>query len=274
MVDYANILRKGLRFGIEPKRWLQFFIVDIIFALIAVGIGYTTIPELLDFMQSTPQGIESAMSFAGVAGYFIVLFVIWMLVRVWIITSMIRQSVKEKETIRKAFEFGGSKYLSVIVATIIIAIISIIVSIVPYVGPILSIIVSLFFFFSMQCIVVGNMGFAAALESSARVFRRKPLQVFLSWLFITLLTLLIYFIFSIPAGLILLFMIMPMASMGSGTLTQGESFSLLMQTLQTNMAGVIIGLVILLVGFTVATTFALNAQTGFYQEFKKRFKII
>lgn len=272
MVGYAKALRKGLNFGIEPKRWLQFLIVDIVFMLIAIGIGFTTIPQLLALMQSTPQSIESAMTLASLAGYFVVLFVVWILIRLWLAGSMIRQSVKEKETISKSLKFGANKYLSILLATIIVAVISIIVSVVPYVGWIFSIIVALVFFFFMQGIVVDNLGFATTLESSWKVFKKKPLQVFISWLLITIVTLAIYFIFSIPAGIILLWIVMPITPGMGATLPQNELFRLLMQTLQTNAVGVIIVIVILLIGFAVATTFALKAQTEFYQEFKKKFK--
>ena len=272
MVDYAKALRKGLKFGIEPKRWLQFFIVDIVFILIALGIGFTTIPQLLALMQSTPQSIDAAMSMASLAGYFVALFVVWILIRLWLAGSMIRQSFKESEMISKSLKFGANKYLSILLATIIVAVISIIVGIVPYVGWIFSIIIALVFFFFMQGIVVDKMGFATTLESSWKIFKKKPLQVFISWLLITIVTLAIYFIFSIPAGIILLWIVMPIIPFGGANLPQNEFFNLLMQALQTNPAGVIIGFAILLIGFAVATTFALKAQTEFYQEFKKKFK--
>lgn len=272
MVDYAKALRKGINFGIEPKRWLQFFIVDIVFMLIAIGIGFTTIPQLLALMQSAPQSIESAMTLASLAGYFVVLFVVWILIRLWLAGSMVRQSVKERETVSKSLKFSAKKYVSILLATIIVAVISIAVGIVPYVGWIFSIIVALVFFFFMQGIVVDNLGFATTLESSWKIFKKKPLQVFVAWLLITIVTLAIYFIFSIPAGAILLWVVMPIIPSGAANLPQNEFFNLLMQALQTNPAAVIIGLAILLIGFAVATTFALKAQTEFYQEFKKKFK--
>jgi hypothetical protein len=185
---------------------------------------------------------------------------------------MVRQSVKEKEVISKSLKFGANKYLSILLATIIVAVISTIVGIVPYVGWIFSIIAALVFFFFMQGIVVDNLGFATTLESSWKIFKKKPLQVFISWLLITIVTLVIYFIFSIPAGIILLWIVMPIIPFGGATLPQNEFFSLLMQALQTNPVGVIIGFAILLIGFAVATTFALKAQTELYQEFKKKFK--
>lgn len=276
MVDYGKAISRGLRFGVNPKRWLQFFILDLIF----LGIGFSImLPNLsaLSSLISGSQDMANIMGMAGAAASIFAVFIVWILLRIWFAGSIVHQSDKEKEKIGKSFRIACGKYPSIFMATLIVAIIGVVVGMIPYyVGFILSIIVSWMFFFIIQGIMVSKLGFSGTLKNSYRMFRNKPLQVFLAWLLISIITGVIYLIFTLPAMAMMFSVMMPYfgAMAIGGQAAAPELMASLSQIIQTNMTGLIVVGIIAMMGLSIATTFALKAQTEFYNQLKKKFKIL
>jgi MFS family permease len=274
MVDYSKAISKGLRFGVNPKRWLQFFILDLIF----LGIGFSIIlPNMPAFLSliSGNQGMTNIMGMLGTTASIIAIFIIWILVRIWFTGSIVHQSNNEKEELGKSFRIACRKYPSIFMAVLIVAIIGMVVNMIPYVGWVVAIIVSWMFFFILQGVMVSKLGFSKAIENSYKMFRKKPLQVFLAWLLITIITMVIYLIFTLPAMAMMFSVMMPyFGTMALGSQAAApELISSMSHIMQTNMVSLIVVGIIALIGFAIATTFALKAQTEFYNQLRKKFKI-
>ena len=271
MVDYWKALKRGLVFGINPKRWLQFFVLDLIFISIGLTIILPNLNDVLAFIMSDAQDIGGVFSMAGFALSLILVFAVWMLVRLWLTGSIIHQSYKGKAGLSESYGFAGRKYLHLLVAIIIISAVSFIVNFVPYIGAILTIIVSWIFFFVFQGIVVGNTGFKNSIRNSWSMFRNNPLQVFLAWLLITIVTVVIYLIFSIPAMFMFFGLFASLAPMYAGAEFVPAAFmDPLSQAMLANLPALIAVGVIALLGFAVSQAFALKAQTEFYLQMKKK----
>ncbi|UCD07031.1 MAG: hypothetical protein JSW41_04320 [Candidatus Aenigmatarchaeota archaeon] len=273
MVDYGKALSKGLSFGIKPKRWMQFFILDLVFLSIGLAIALPNLSDILPVMIGGSQDLTAALQIAGFAVSIMIVFVVWMLVRLWFMGAIVHQSYKEKDKISESFSIAGRKYLHILVTIIIVTVIAGAVSMIPYVGWVISFVVSWIFFFVLQGIVVSNMGFVGTLQNSYKIFRNKPLQVFLAWLLIAIVTIVIYFVFSIPVMILMFWAMIPIIPSLTGAQTSPEVISTLSQMLYTNLPTVIVVGIIALIGFAISQVFALKAQTEFYLQFKKRFKI-
>lgn len=269
MVDYGKALGKGLGFGIKPKRWLQFFILDLVFLSIGLAITLPNLSDILPVIMGGSQDLAAALQIGVFAVSIMIVFVVWMLIRTWFVGSIVHQSYKEKDKISNGFRIAGRKYLHILVAMIIVGIIAGAVSMIPYVGWIIAFVVSWIFFFFVQGIVVSNMGCIRTLQNSYRIFRNKPLQVFLAWLLIAIVTLVIYFVFSIPMMILMFWAMVPLIPSQASP----EVISALSQMLYTNLPTIMVVGIIALIGFSISQVFALKAQTEFYLQFKKKFKI-
>lgn len=271
MVEYGKALSRGLSFGIKPKRWLQLFILDIIFISIGLAIVLPNLPEIISILATSNQDFTMFLPFIGVAASVFAVFIVWILVRLWFTGAIVHQSYKEKDKISNSYRIAGRKYGHLFLATLIVTIILMAVNMIPYVGWVIAIILSWVFFFIVQGIMVSNMGFAKTIENSYHIFRKNPPQVFLAWLFIAIVTFVIYIIFSIPAMFLMFGMFASLIPMFTGTtLPQSEALASLSQVIQTNMLALIVVGIILLVGMSIAQIFALKAQTEFYLQLKKK----
>lgn len=276
MIDYSGAISKGLRFGVNPKRWLQFFILDLIFLGIGASIILPNIQNMGTLIAGA-QDVTNMFQLAGMAFSVLAIVIVWVLIRIWFAGAMIHQSNKEKDKIGDSYRIACRKYPSLFVATLIVAIIGMVVNMIPYVGWVVAIIVSWLFFFILQGVIVSKLGFSKTIENSYKIFRGKPFKVFLAWLLITIITMVIYLIFTLPILATTLGMMLPqMGLMGmTQTVTGAELLSSIAPgTLQSNIPAMLIGAIIALIGFAIATTFALKSQTEFYNQFKKKFKII
>jgi hypothetical protein len=271
MADYGKALSRGLRFGIKPKRWLQFFILDLIFLSIGLAITISNLSEIIPIITGYSQDLTGALGLLGIGISLLVVFVVWMLVRLWLMGAVVHQSYKEGSRISESFRVAGRKYLHILLATVIVTVIMALVSMIPYyVGLVITIILGWVFFFVIQGIMVSGMGFDKTIVNSYRIFRKSPLEVFIAWLLITIITAVIYLVFAIPAMVLFFGIIYSLAPMymGIGTVTP-DAMASLSQTLQANMPAIAVVGIIALIGFAISQAFALKAQTEFYTQLKK-----
>ncbi|MBL7160466.1 MAG: hypothetical protein ISS93_01280 [Candidatus Aenigmarchaeota archaeon] len=260
MVKYGETLSKALEFGIQPKRWLPLFIVDVIFALISLGYVFTNILGIKTMMGM--QGIAVAPQIIGMILFFAVVFLVWFLVRIYISGSLYHQSYKEKE-FDKSWKVAKQRYLSLLAVVIVVGIISGIVGMVPYIGWLFSIIVGLIFFFSMPMVIINKKDIGKSLKESYNIFKKRTIDVIICWLLISIITVIIVFVFAIPVLMAVGFTIIPMivgASSGAGILT----------SVIANGWLIIPAIIILLVGLSISTVFSHYAQTHFYLQLRKR----
>lgn len=265
-VDYGKALGNGLRFCIQPRRWLPFFVLDLVFVsifLAMLALNASAITTALLMVRVNPMAIFSLGTL--ILGI-VVLFGIWWLLRLWIVGAVLHQAYKEKE-FNKSFTVGKQKFLSILAVIVVVSIISAAVNMIPFIGWILALVVAWIFFFSLQGVVVSGLGFARALENSYKIFRKTPFKVFLMWLIVTIIAMVITLVFLIPAFMMFSDLFTGMASTGaSGT----AILIALMLVLQTNILVIALVGIIGLIGTSLSQCFTLKAQTEFYLQLKKK----
>jgi hypothetical protein len=263
-IDYADALKKALTFCLHPKRWLPFFIMDMVFFSAALALILANIPYFLYFIA----GLQDASMIGAAANLFfslIGLFIAWILLGLWVNGAVVHQSNNERE-FAKSWSVSFRKYLSILGVTAITAVIAFLAGIIPYVGWLISIFVGIALFFSMQSVIVKGNGFVKALEEAWHIFRRNPFKVFVMWICVSAIALLLLAIFAIPL-LALIFSIV-VEAMGSGTVSTAMLMNLLF-ALENNLPMLVASIIIFLLGMAISRTFALKAQTEFYSQIKK-----
>jgi hypothetical protein len=268
MTSYGEVLSGALKFSIQPKRWLPFFILDTVFFLAATAVILSNFNQLLTFLMSAASNPAAAVAFVGYAALLFVGLIVWALIRLWISGAIVHQSVKPKE-IGQSWHVAKSRYLSLLGVSIVVGLISWIVGIVPFIGWILSIIVGLMFFFVVPAVIVKRLSFDNSLRDSYHIFRKNPLQVFFIWLVIAIISLVITGIFLIPLFLVFWQAILPYFMQLSTS--AGGSYMLMSILSNPSMIGtMIVSGLILLVGIAISNVFALKATTEFYLHVKKK----
>ncbi len=265
MVNYGEALSKALKFCIQPKRWLPFFILDLAFFLLVAWFVLSNLSVVISVMLAVSTSPLEIISVLGYVAILAVGFIIWGLLRLWIQGAVVHQSYKEKE-IKKSFRIACQRYLSLLGVMIIVTIVSAGVNFVPWIGWILSIIVTLIFFFVFQSVIVGRLRFEKALVDSYNMFRKKPLSVFLAWLVTAIIATVITCIFAIPSIMMIWNAIVPYLSQ----LTTTTAAASVLFVLLTNSTILIAGGIVFLIGIAISTAFSLKAQTEFYIQLRKR----
>ncbi len=266
MVEYGKIIGDALSFAVEPRRWIPLLVLDVVAFLLAFSYLMSNALALQQIIQGNLSGLLVASSIIGVVGFLVVLFVVWSLIRLYIVGALIHQSIKPKEY-DKSWSVSKERYGSILEVAVVIGIISGVVSIVPYVGWIVSIIVSLMFFFSMPTVIAKKVSFEDALKESYNIFRKKTVDVFVVWLLLAIIGGIIVMVFMIPAMATIWSLMLPalMGMQATGSKTGFELFSVILMNGWTIVpAGIIY-----LIGSAYITVFSANAQTNFYLKMRK-----
>jgi hypothetical protein len=173
MADYWKALEKGISFGINPRRWLQFFILHAVFFCIGLSIAFPMLAEIVQIIATNPQNMMAMLSVAGSALSLIAVFIVWALASLWLSGAMVHQSHKEKDSIGRSLGVSGRGYVSMLLAMIIVGLISAAVGVVPVIGTVLVFMFSAIFFFILQGVILSNLGFASSIENSWDIFRKN-----------------------------------------------------------------------------------------------------
>jgi hypothetical protein len=265
-IKWAGAVRKSLRFGIEPKRWLPFFVIDAL-ALIAILLVASSTTTLFSQMYY-PQPQMTAGEYA-LLGEIILAVILWALVNIWITGAVIHQSYSHRD-FKKSWDVSLRKYPSLLGAVIIagippifLGILSFLLSMVPYIGFVFSILVSVAFLFVNQYIIIDGRGFVDALRDSARTFWGVPLKTFMAWLLAVVMSLVILLIFAIP---LLADFAYHISAFGAQTFKDAVVYMLLYTDTSVLYA---LG-AILLLGFSITRAFGLKLLTDIYLQMKSR----
>ena len=268
MVNFGDALRKGLRFCVEPRRWLPLLILDVAVLTIVISALLSGMSAIMGSIVEAEGNPFAAGSLAGYIIGILVLGVVWIIVRLWIIGSIVHQSFREKET-EKGFRLSLGRLHRLVAVVILVAVISALVGMVPFVGWLFSLIASWAFFFIFQGIILDNTGIINTMKNSLNLFRKKPFDVFVAWLLITLISLGMVILFALPF-IGMFFGAVFTSAMTTGTVEPG-SIALLTLYLQTNLVPFIAFAIIALVGLELSQAFAIKAQTEFYMQLRKKF---
>ena len=270
MVNFGEALRKGMGFAAEPKRWLPLFVLDAIVLLVFIYGFLAGAPEFFDLMASSGSDPLFGAQVATLVGNFILVGIVWYVLRLWLLGALVHQSAKPREY-EKSFKVSFNNIHKIIVATAVVAIITTIVGAIPVIGWLFSILLSIAFFFILQGIILDRLGVASTLKTSWKIFRKDPFDVFISWFLISVVSSLIMLIFALP----LLFYVGEFffSAAIAGTFETGGS-AMVLAYFQENMAMITVLGLIALVGMEAGQAFAARAQTEFYLQLKKRFPSI
>ncbi|MFH1445307.1 MAG: hypothetical protein ABIF08_02385 [Nanoarchaeota archaeon] len=264
--DHGKLLKDSLKFAVKPERWLPFFITDFLACTVALFYILFNAPAIVSLMNSTNgMAVLGGLVQSGLVLFTV--FIVWILIRLWLQTSVVHQSYKEKQY-NQSFKIGYKKLPSVLAAVIIIGFIGTLVSVIPFFGVILAILVGIMFFFAMQAIVVGNYGFYDAMMKSYKIFRKKPFEVIVAWFIISLVSFFITTAFAIPISTLFINVLISMVSQ-SGSMVSGALLSsYVVNLVQAYLPVVIITGIVALIGFAIANVFSLKAQTEYYLKMK------
>lgn len=271
-IEIGKALRESLKFGFSVKRWFPIFLVHIIVFLIFVGLTISNLETFIEVFLAAST--DTAYSFAGLTeyiSYMYILEIIWVLVLIYTHVAILHQSNKEKE-FRKSWTVAKNKYFIALAATIVITLISYIVifvlsSISPSLGIIASIILGMIFFFVLPAVVIKNFGFVNAIKESYNIFKTNVFKVFVMLVVMSILSMIIGFIFLLP--FIFIFSSIFAEYLLLGTITSTTLVSLL-GSIETNLVSLLASGIIFIVGLSIAQTFSLKFQAVLYKQFKKR----
>lgn len=269
MVEYRKTLSDGIRFSIQPKKWLPFFILDSVALTVFLAFIFSN-ASFFKEIASQSGGADSlsatAIASIAVTGLgLVVMFIVYGLIRLYISGAIIHQSVKPKET-KQSWTVAKERYFTLLAVIVIVSIASSIGGMVPYVGWLLSIIIGLVFFFALPPTIVDKKSFDDSIRISIDLFREKTADVFLSWLLITIVATIIFFIFAVPLLVVSLGIFLPyFITLQSGT-SGTEIFNMLIQSGWSLYPATLV----LVVGIAISHVFNLFAQTNLYVQLKKR----
>lgn len=267
-VNWSKPLSEGLKFGFHPKRWLQLLVVDVFFLSIIFSAIYLNLSDMVYLISSLSTGADRflIMNLLSYIWIPVVVFILWIIVRIWMNGSIVYQSWKPQDReIGKSWRYACRKYPSMLVAIVIITLLAMLFSVIPYIGWVLSIIISWIFYFTIQAIIIRNRGFYEGLVDSYDIFRKNPFEVIIIWLIIAVINIVIFSVFAFPMASLLFVNIF--------YLTETAGVASLFLLLKEQMVFFVISGLILLIGISIATAFSLKAQVEFYLQLKKRFRI-
>lgn len=262
MVNYGKVIGDGLRFAVDPKRWFPFFIIDFVFMTLALVYLSANTLTLLSIGGTQVQGAAAVAPILSAIIALLGLGIVWFLLKMYVTGAVFHQAVKPKE-FDKSWKVARHRYFSLLAVVVAVTVISSIAGAIPYIGWIFSIIVGLMFFFSMPAVIVEKMGFEKSLKDSYRLFKKKTLQVFLSWLIIAIISGIIFVIFTIPLFAVAWNVIFPVLLTNPGGI---EIFT----TLINNAWSLFPVLLVLLAGISIGTVFGYYAQAHFYKQLRGR----
>lgn len=267
-INWSKPLSEGIKFGLHPKRWLQLFVVDIVFLSVVVSLIYFSLSDIAYIISSmrTEAGKFLLFDLFNYIWLPIIVFLLWFIVRLWMKGSIIYQSWKTKSSeIGKSWNYSCKKYPSLLVAVVITTLLSFLVSLIPYMGWLLTVVISWLFYFALQSIIIKNLDFYGGLEDSYKIFKKNPFEVIVIWLLIGIVNIVIVSIFALPFAFLMLANVYYLAK------TTGIASILLMFKEQISLF--LASGLIFLVGISISAAFTLKAQVEFYLQLKKRFRI-
>jgi hypothetical protein len=257
-LKWVEAITGSLKFCLLPKRWVPFFVLDLV-AAFAVMLLFGNMP--LESMLLEQTEITSEMFSA--AGWATAFMVAWVLLSLWITGALIHQSRQPKEY-RKSWGVAWKRYPSLLGAFVVTSVISYIFSSVPVFGYMFSLVISMAFLLVNQFVVIGGLGFFKAISGSVRTCWKTVFPIITAFALNTLLSLIIIGIFASPVLLTYLYYSM---SMGLE-----EAMTYMLYSMDMALLAVLGSFSLL--GFSISKVFSLRFITDVYLQMqRKRFTV-
>jgi hypothetical protein len=253
-VNWTESLKKSFNFCIEPKRFLPFFVTDLVGVYLAFMLVSSSI---FSFTMLSLGFMPAELLYTIAAG--IVVFIGWVLSTIFITGAVVYQSWKEKE-FGKSWSVSCNMYLTLVAVTVIVALITFITSMLPYIGLVLPFIVTIAFLFVNQFVVLGNSGFRDALENSVKTFRNKIRAVLITWVLTAIFSSIIMLVFSLPL----------LSTFALFATQYGVEDAFYLTLFYQDTAWLYLEGIILLLGFSISKVFSLKFMTEVYLQLSKK----
>jgi len=266
----SKSITEGFKFALSVKRVIPYLIVDLI-------VFYILISFFSSFLNMIRSESFNVLGLLLSLGLFIPAFIIIALVQIWINGAMIDQAkyFPRERPLTKSFGYSTSRYLSMLCALIIYGIINWIISMPKYIGTILVFVFSLIVYYLYPAIIVGKKGCVDAFKNSWKVFKRYPLETFLTSIAQGIISFIIIGLFALPLIFLFVGNIIGVFSEMIPTAVDVEPVNLI----QSVMPGVLEAvrspffvpyLFILIVALSFSKVFNLGVQTRLYLNARKR----
>jgi len=195
----AKSISEGFKFALSVKRVIPYIILDLI-------IFYILISFFSSFINMIRVESFNVLEFLVSLGISIPAFIIISLVQLWINGATVDQAkyFPREKPLTMSFEYSTSRYLTMFCALIIYSVIACILSLPKYIGSILVFGLTLIFYYLYPAIIVDKKRCTDAFRKSYKIFKRYPLETFLTWLVSVIITFVIIGFFALP--LIFLFL--------------------------------------------------------------------
>jgi len=192
MGHVTKSVSEGFWFAVSIKRIIPYLIIYLI-------IIFSLINFVRNFMSLVTGGIDP-FRFLLSLGIFIPLMIIIGLLNLWINGAIIDQAryFRRDRSLFKSFEVSTSRYLTILATAILSGIITAIASSPSYIGSLLSFVVSLMFFYLYPAIIIDKKGCLDSFKRSINAFIKFPLETFVTWLLVVIISFIILGIFLLP----------------------------------------------------------------------------
>ncbi len=268
-MDYGKIISKAFHFSYQPRRWLPLFVADAAFLLIALAVFMSNTDVIVG--MATVDAAETvdmalAASVMNIVLVFVLLFAVFMVIRLWVTGAIVHQSYKEKES-KKSWVIARKRLITIIIVTILTGAIGVIGGMIPVVGWLVSLVISWIFLFVLQAVIIDNLGAIESMKKSYQIFVKAPFEVFALWLILIVISISMAILFAIPlmASFMGSFVTLAMTEAASV-----ESMMLLILAVQERLVEFVALGLLALVGISIATVLAIKAQTEFYLKAGKK----
>ncbi len=264
--DFGKIFGKALRYAFSFDKMLPFFVIDLMIVVSILVFLNSLINAALyfggDFSSLPLAGQASVVSFLSTIFVFIIIIIVLAMIQLFFsgaIADNARLSYGKKEQhITSSFAAVKKRYWSIVGATVLTGLISFAVNIVPFIGWLISFIVSWFFIFIVQAVIISNKGAVDALKDSYKLFMKNKLDVIVFWLLLAIIGFLIFLIALVPITIVLLPIIVSAKTLSA------------MALIKSSMPLILICGVILSAFLAYMNVFQEAARTFFYLNVKKK----
>lgn len=259
-----NIL-DALVFGINPRRFLPYLILDIVSLSCVLLFFFMNAEKFSQYIALMEAGSSMPAEFFSLLSPIIIIFALWLLIKIFVNASVMEQALKPKKgDYKKCWINAKDKYPAFFTVTIIVTLVTGVLGMIEpvFLGNILSVIAALFLLFAASAVIVDKMGVTGSLKKSFDIFRNRWPYVIISWIVILLLNIFILAIFSLPALIVFFDIIAYFFT--NGTL----EMDMMLYILQ-NMNYLIISGVIFVLGSSIFEAVNMKITVSFYRILKK-----
>jgi hypothetical protein len=266
----SKSISEGFKFALSVNRVIPYIILDLIIFYLLISFFSSLISMIISESSNIFRFLLSL-------GLLIPGTIIIGLVQLLVNGAIIDQAkyFPGERSFPESFKHSTSRYLTMFCALIIYGVLSFIVSLPKYIGTLLVFAVALIFYYIYPAIIVDKKRCVDAFNKSYKTFRRYPLETFLTWLVLGVISLIIIGIFALPLIFLFLGNIINVwaGSIASSTNINGP------QPFLNNLIPVIVSgfhspffvpyLFILVVGSSFSKVFNLGVQTRLYINARK-----